>query len=63
VLQEAQSGDERQRTAAAGSDPRAHELAASLLEDEELGKKLHQASIGSRSAQRAEVSPHSEVER
>ena len=63
LLQEARSGEQPLRTLTSGGDPRAHELAASLLEDEEMGRKLHQPALGSRSAQRAEMSPPSEVER
>ncbi len=63
VLQETRSGEQPLRTLTSGGDPRAHELAASLLEDEAMGQKLHQSALGSRSAQRAETSPHSEVER
>ncbi len=63
VLQETRSGEQPERTATPAGDPRAHELAASLLEDEEMGKKLHQSALGPRSAQRAETSPQSEVER
>ena len=63
VLQEARSGERPDRAAGSTGDPRAHELAASLLEDEEMGQKLHQAALGPRSAQRVEMSPQHEVER
>ena len=63
VLQEARNGEEHQPADYPGNDPRAHELAESLLEDEELGRRLHREAISSRSAQRAEAAPHSEVER
>ena len=63
LLQEARSGEQPLHTLASGGDPRAHELATSLLEDEEMGRKLHQPVLSSRSTQPAESSPPSEVER
>jgi hypothetical protein len=63
LLQETRSSEQPQESLATTNDPRAQELAASLVEDEEMGRKLHQAALGSRSAQGAEVSPQSEVER
>lgn len=63
LLQETRSGEQPLYALTSGGDPRAHALAASLLEDEEMGRKLHQPALGSRSAQRAEMSPPTEVER
>ena len=63
LLQEARSGEHPLYTPTSGGDPRAHQLAASLLEDEAMGRKLHQPALSSRSAQQAEISPQSEVER
>jgi hypothetical protein len=62
VLQETRNGAKPDGAVTSINDPRTHELAASLLEDEEMGRKLHQVAIGPRSAQPAEVSPQSEVE-
>jgi hypothetical protein len=63
LLQETRSGEQPAETLTTTDNRRAQEIAASLVEDEEMGKKLHQAALGSRSAQRAEGSPQSEVER
>jgi len=62
VLQETRNGAKPDGAVTIINDPRTHELAASLLEDEEMGRKLHQVAIGPRSTQPAEVSPQSEVE-
>jgi DNA primase len=43
------------------NDSRARELAETLLEDKEMGRRLHQPALA-RSTQQAEVSPQSEVE-
>jgi hypothetical protein len=61
LLRETRS-DERSHETITLTPTSTQEVAASLVEDEALGRKLHQTASGSRSTQRARVSPQSEAE-
>lgn len=63
ALQGARTGESPDRAPSAEDDARASELAISIVEDTEMGRRLHQAASILKVAQRTEASPPDEGER
>jgi DNA primase len=62
VLQRTRSGGTQEGDPSSEDDTRASELATTLVEDNEMGRRLHQAPSGPKSAQPTEPSPQVEGE-